>query len=180
MTSSAWNARKQWKRRAVWLVLLLASRAIAQPSASDAPQAVRVEFFEAYTAAQLGLGSAESDSPALKSYALYSYVNAARLAYVLQRASAGPSDADRFTEDFLRAHGREPVTAPLRRSWLESLARRAEWQQCRCQHRDTRVRAAEREDCAEANIRARGGDRGALARAVPAATRVRAGVSVAA
>ncbi len=119
----------QWKRRAVWLALLLASRAIAQPAANDTAQAVRAEFFEAYAAAQLGLGSPESDSSALESYALYPYVRAARLAYALQRASAAATEADRLTEDFLNAHGREVVTGPLRRAWLESLARRAEWQQ---------------------------------------------------
>ena len=117
------------QQRAVWLVLLLASRAFAQPAAGDAAQAVRAEFLEAYTAAQLGLKSKDTDTPALEKYALYPYVEAARLTYALQRAPAGPSDADRLTENFLNAHGREVVTAPLRRAWLESLARRAEWAQ---------------------------------------------------
>jgi soluble lytic murein transglycosylase len=149
--SAAGNARAQWKRRAVWLVLLLASRAIAQPAAGEAPQPVRAEFFEAYTAAQLGLGSAERDSPALASYALYPYVRAARLAYALQRTSAGASEADRLTEDFLNAHGREPVTGPLRRAWLESLARRAEWQQL-LEHYDA-ASASETLACAQLNAR---------------------------
>ncbi|MEO8464719.1 MAG: transglycosylase SLT domain-containing protein [Gammaproteobacteria bacterium] len=125
--SKAWNATLQ--RRAVWLAVVLASRALAQPAATDEPQGVRAEFREAYTAAQLGLTSKETDTPALEAYALYAYVQAARLAYVLQHAPAGASEADRFTEDFLSAHGREPVTAPLRRAWLESLARRGEWAQ---------------------------------------------------
>ena len=141
----------QWKRRAVWLVLLLASRALAQPAAGDAPQAVRTEFFEAYTAAQLGLGSAESDSPALESYVLYPYVRAARLAYALQRAGAGASEADRLTDEFLNAHGREPVTGPLRRAWLESLARRAEWQQL-LDHYDA-ASPSETLACAQLNAR---------------------------
>ena len=141
----------QCKRRAVWLVLLLATRAIAQPAAGDAPQAVRTEFFEAYAAAQLGLGTNESDSPALESYALYPYVRAARLAYALQRAGAGASEADRLTDDFLNAHAREVVTGPLRRAWLESLARRAEWAQL-LDHYDA-AGASETLACAQLNAR---------------------------
>ncbi len=141
----------QWKRRAVWLALLLASRAIAQPAAGDAAQTVRAEFFEAYAAAQLGLGTPESDSSALESYVLYPYVHAARLAYALQRASAGASEADRLTEEFLNAHGREPVTGPLRRAWLESLARRAEWAQL-LDHYDA-ASAGETLACAQLNAR---------------------------
>ena len=138
-------------RRAAWLVLLLASRAFAQPAVGDAPQTLRAEFFEAYTAAQLGLGSAESDSPELVSYALYPYVHAARLAYALQRANAGASETDRLTEDFLNAHGREVVTGPLRRAWLESLARRAQWAQL-LDHYDA-ASAGETLACAQLNAR---------------------------
>src|SRR4051812_25024644 len=116
--SLAWTAR--WKRRTVWFALLLASRAVAQPVTEDSLQSLRAEFLEAYTAAQLGLNTKDGDSPALESYALYPYVVAARLTYAQQHASAGAKEADSLTENFLGAHGREPVTGPLRRAWLES------------------------------------------------------------
>ncbi len=147
--SAARNAR--WKRRTVWFALLLASRSIAQPAAGDTPEAIRAVFVGTYTAAQLGLGSSESDSPALQSYALYPYVQAARLAHALQRAAAGAGEADRLTEDFLGAHGREPVTGPLRRAWLDSLARRAQWAQL-LDHYDA-ASTSETLACAQLNAR---------------------------
>src|SRR5512143_757193 len=126
--SAAWRARRQGGRRNVWLaLLLLASQAVAQPSAGDDPEAVRAAFLDAYTAARLGVGDPENDTPALRSYVLYPYLGAARLAYALQHASPGSSEIDRLTESFLRTHTQEAVTGPLHRDWLESLARRAEW-----------------------------------------------------
>ena len=110
-----------------------------------------MEFLEAYTAAQLGLGSQETDSLALESYALYPYLRAARLAYALQRAGTVASETDRHTEEFLIAHGREVVTGPLRRAWLESLARRAEWQQL-LDHYDA-ASAGDALACAQLNAR---------------------------
>jgi soluble lytic murein transglycosylase len=79
-------------------------------------------------------------------------VRAARLAYALQHAAAGAAgDVDLRTDEFLSAHGREPVAAPLRRAWLESLARRAEWQLL-LDHYDATA-ASETVACAQLNAR---------------------------
>jgi len=77
-------------------------------------------------------------------------VSAARLAYALQRASAGASETDRLTEisERARPRGRD---RPLRRAWLESLARRAEWAQL-LDHYDA-ASASETLACAQLNAR---------------------------
>jgi soluble lytic murein transglycosylase len=126
--SPAWKANRQCGR-ALWLTLLLAaSRAFAQAAADGTPEAVRAEFVDAYAAAQLGSGDAVNDTPALVNYVLYPYLRAARLAFALEHVSAGDTEADRLTNAFLEAHRGETVTGALRREWLESLARRGEWQ----------------------------------------------------
>jgi len=125
---SAWNARRLIARRAVWLVLLLAARATAQPQAAGTPEeALREEFAVAYAAAQLGNDRPEDDSRALERYVLYPYLRAARLSYALSRVGGDRSDADDDTERFLKAHRSEPVAASLHQDWLESLARREQW-----------------------------------------------------
>lgn len=111
------------------MALLFAAQATAQPGEVNPPGAeLRAEFLEAYTAAQVGRGDPERDSPALEAYALYPYLRAARLGYALTRASGGWSEIDLDTEAFLDAHADEPVAGPLQRGWLASLARRGEWQ----------------------------------------------------
>jgi soluble lytic murein transglycosylase len=147
----AWNASVRWRRRVACLALLCATRALAQPALQDPLQGVRTEFLEAYTAARLGVTHDGDDSPALANYALYPYVVAARLAYALEHAIGAVGEADQATEAFIAAHGREPVVGPLRRGWLESLARRTQWQPL-LDHYDAAV-ATDTLKCAELNAR---------------------------
>jgi peptidoglycan lytic transglycosylase len=149
--SPAWKAKRQCGR-ALWLALLLAAfRATAQPAADGAAEAVRAEFVIAYAAAQVGQGDAANDTPALANYVLHPYLRAARLAYALGQASGADSEADRLTSDFLEAHRGEAVTGPLHRAWLESLARRAQWQAL-LEHYDAAV-ATDVLECARLNAR---------------------------
>jgi hypothetical protein len=65
------------------------------------------------------------DSPALEAYVLHDYLVAARLRRDVQ---SNPNDAlDTTVDEFLKAHGAQPVARPLRREWLASLADRKRW-----------------------------------------------------
>lgn len=95
------------------------------PVAQDAAvPAQRREFQQAYAAAQAGVPA--QDSPALRGYALYPYLQAERLRRAL---SADATAADASIEAFLMDHSAEPVAGELRRTWLISLAQRARWTQ---------------------------------------------------
>lgn len=90
----------------------------------DGLAAVRGEFLEALDAARSG-GAVEIDD-ALRGYALYPYLEAARLEKALADAS-GPGAADDGARAFLAAHGEEPVATDVKEAWLWSLARRQDW-----------------------------------------------------
>jgi soluble lytic murein transglycosylase len=92
-----------------------------------APASVREAFVEAYRAAQLGRTSAAGDSSALRDYVLYPYVLAARLRHALEREAGDAALVDDETAAFLATHEGEAVALPVRRAWLESLARRGRW-----------------------------------------------------
>ena len=65
------------------------------------------------------------DSPALEAYVLHDYLVAARLRRDVQ---SNPNDSvDTTVDEFLKAHGAQPVARPLRREWLASLADRKRW-----------------------------------------------------
>jgi len=66
-----------------------------------------------------------ADDPLLRSYPLYPYLQAER---IRQAFSYDPTDADRRATGFLITYGLLPVGIQLRRSWLESLAQRNEWE----------------------------------------------------
>jgi soluble lytic murein transglycosylase len=105
------------------LLALIVVCAAAAPA--DSPPALTpAEFVAALQRARLGLPE-PPDSPALRSYPLYDYLTAARLARDLARI---PSEAsDTAIDDFLRAHEGQPVTRVLRHQWLVSLAQRRRW-----------------------------------------------------
>jgi soluble lytic murein transglycosylase len=65
------------------------------------------------------------DSPALKSYAIYDYLVAARLRRDL--VPGANENLDTRIDAFLQARAGLPVTRALRREWLMSLAQRARW-----------------------------------------------------
>ena len=66
-----------------------------------------------------------NDDPVLRAYPLYPYLQAER---IRQAFSSDPADADRRATGFLVTYGLLPVGIQLRRSWLESLAQRAQWE----------------------------------------------------
>jgi soluble lytic murein transglycosylase len=66
------------------------------------------------------------DSAALKSYALYDYLTAARLRRALDGQTGEALDVT--IDGFLQAHARQPVARTLRHDWLESLALRHRWE----------------------------------------------------
>jgi soluble lytic murein transglycosylase len=92
---------------------------------------VRKSFQEAYARTStntLEPGAADSDS--LKRYPLYPYLQAARIQQALSIGNGDSLDAvDKRAEDFLAVYGQQPVARNLRRAWLDSLARRAQWSQ---------------------------------------------------
>ena len=66
-----------------------------------------------------------TDSPALKSYAIYDYLVAARLRRDLTLRPGESLDA--AVDAFLQAHAGYPVARSLRRDWLVSLGQRRRW-----------------------------------------------------
>ncbi|MEO6184910.1 MAG: transglycosylase SLT domain-containing protein [Steroidobacteraceae bacterium] len=105
-------------------------------SPDDSFAAHRAEFQQAY--GRLALGAAiPGDTPTLRSYVLYPYLQAARLSEALRSAGADtPTIVDEQIADFVRSHESEPVAQDLRRSWLLSLAARGRWQEFLVFHRD--------------------------------------------
>jgi soluble lytic murein transglycosylase len=110
--------------------LALAASAAPVRAADEDPLAgTRQLFILAYAAAEAGATlSSAGDPPELRAYALYPYLERARLISVLGNAKGeGPVAADDDTRAFLAAHAKEPVAADLQRAWLRSLAARAQW-----------------------------------------------------
>jgi soluble lytic murein transglycosylase len=97
--------------------------------------ALRQAFMDALAAVSVApISAAPDDEAELRGYALYPYLQAARLRRQLELAtpaSVGTVDAllpvDHAVIAFLREHGNAPVTAQLRATWLESLAQRRAW-----------------------------------------------------
>src|ERR1700678_667117 len=103
-----------------------------QPAAADAADpvsadsAVRQEFVAAMQRVRLHAPDAP-DSSALKGYAIYDYLVAARLRRDLPVSPT--EELDTVIDTFLHVHANQPVAHPLRREWLGSLAerRRGDW-----------------------------------------------------
>jgi soluble lytic murein transglycosylase len=107
------------------LCALTGSRAA---SPDDPLAAQRSEFQQAYARIADAPTIATADSASLRSYALYPYLQAARLGQALAAARASvPATLDDQIAAFLRANEGEPVAQDLRRNWLTSLAGRARW-----------------------------------------------------
>jgi soluble lytic murein transglycosylase len=87
-------------------------------------QATRDEFIAAMQRIRLHQPDA-ADSAALKSFAIYDYLVAARLRRDL--LSKPPENLDATIDAFLQAHAGQPVARGLRRDWLASLAQRRDW-----------------------------------------------------
>jgi soluble lytic murein transglycosylase len=124
-----------------WLACLpilfaLASSRAAGPNDTLAVQ--RAEFRQANErTAGAAATSPVADSANLRSYVLYPYLQAARLAQALTTAGINvPTSLDEQIATFLRSRDAEPVAQDLRRSWLGNLATRAQWSQFLAFHRD--------------------------------------------
>ena len=98
----------------------------------------RKTFQEAYAHVSTNMEeSAAGDNESLKNYPLYPYLQAARIQQALIGTDTEAlAQADRRAADFMAAYGQQPVTRILRRAWLDSLARREQWNQFLAVYRD--------------------------------------------
>ena len=114
------------------LLLLGGRMAAAAPAPDYAP--ARLLFQQAMAQAPRPAGGAVAaseavadvaDDPMLRGYPLYPYLQAER---IRQAFSYDPAAADRRAAGFVVTYGLLPVGTQLRRSWLESLAQRNDWE----------------------------------------------------
>jgi soluble lytic murein transglycosylase len=116
------------------VALLLAGAGHRACAADAAADATRAAFLTAYASA---VDTEAADPPALRAYLLYPYVQAARLSRALRDAGpAVPPGLDDRIAAFVAAQEPQPVAQALRRSWLASLAERAQWERFLVHHRD--------------------------------------------
>jgi len=109
------------------LPLLTAAAAGADdpaPTYVTARALFRAAYSQAFTTRTL---DDANDDATLKHYVLYPYLQAARLRSALQ-ASADWVQTDRRAAAFMATYGQFPVARGVRRAWLESLARRSQWE----------------------------------------------------
>ena len=104
--------------------------AAAVPDYSD----VREQFLKAM--AQVAPADETNDAAALRAYPLYPYLQAERIVQALS-ATTTQAAADRRAAGFLATYGALPVGAQLRRSWLENLAQRGQWDAFLTVYRDS-------------------------------------------
>jgi peptidoglycan lytic transglycosylase len=136
-------------------ILTLVCGTSAPAAGSAAPYAeARKAFQEAYAHASTNTAdSGANDSEILKSYPLYPYLQAERIQQALGAGDAeGLSQVDKRAGEFMATYGQQPVARNLRRAWLESLARRAQWNQFLGVYRDTGASDATRCDSFTARI----------------------------
>lgn len=98
-------------------------------AASDPFKHTREAFKEAYAdVATEPLEEQPKDSEALRTYPLYSYLQAARIKRALGETTNELGAADQQAATFLEYYEREPVGRDMRSAWLASLAQRQQWQ----------------------------------------------------
>jgi soluble lytic murein transglycosylase len=118
---------------AATLALLCATSVLAADSAAPNADA-RKAFQEAYAHAS---DAGASDSEILKTYPLYPYLQAERIQEAFSSTDGEALvQADKRAADFMAANGQQPVARNLRRAWLDSLARRSQWNQYLAVYRD--------------------------------------------
>ena len=109
------------------LALLSFASAHAAGNAESYSQA-RKAFQEAYARVSADVKDpAAEDSPDLRAYPLYPYLEGARIQQSLRTESGPPGESDKRAEAFIAAYAQDPVSRAVRRGWLESLARRSQW-----------------------------------------------------
>jgi soluble lytic murein transglycosylase len=99
---------------------------------------VRKTFQDAYARASTStVDSGAADSEDLKSYPLYPYLQSARIQQALNTSNADTADlVDKRASEFIALYGQQPVSRNLRRAWLDSLAKRSQWNQFLATYRD--------------------------------------------
>lgn len=113
--------------RSWWLALAVLSLGSGPALAAKDPfKNTRELFKESYASATTLPTDEKGDSEALRTYPLYSYLQAARIKRDLDTATE-PGTADQRAETFLAYYEREPVGRDLRNAWLTSLALRQQW-----------------------------------------------------
>jgi soluble lytic murein transglycosylase len=121
-------------------LLALALLPLGCASAADSFKNTRAAFKEAYArVAASPVTEQPNDSEALRTYPLYSYLQAARIKRALAQAPNEFDAADRRAETFLEYYEREPVGRDMRSAWLSSLALRQQWQPFLQHYRDELV-----------------------------------------
>ena len=122
----------RFRPAALTVLMLLGCRMLPAAAPADLT-GVRQQFLQAMAQAQQAghaaadAGAAEAtDEPALRSYPLYPYLQAERIRAAFNDG-AQVAAADRRAAGFLATYGLLPVGLQLRRSWLESLAQRSQW-----------------------------------------------------
>ena len=114
--------RLRFQPAAFTVLVLLGCRLLLAAPPADLTGA-RQLFLQAMAEAQR---PDATDDPVLRSYALYPYLQAERIRQAFNDG-AQVAAADRQAAGFLATYGLLPVGIQLRRSWLESLAQRAQW-----------------------------------------------------
>ena len=107
---------------------LLTPLAAHGATAHDPFEKVRESFRRAYGEVDDVAAKRHPDSEALRTYALYPYLQAARIRRALADAGEELGSVDQRAQTFLAYYGNEPVARNLRRVWLASLAERGQWQ----------------------------------------------------
>lgn len=101
--------------------------ALCAASAADPFQAVRAEFKRAYEQVDAAGSPQRPDSEDLRTYPLYSYLQAARIRRALDETTEPDVPVDQRAATFITYYENEPVGRALRRVWLASLAEREQW-----------------------------------------------------
>lgn len=125
-------------RLLVIFAVLLPLYAAAEPASDTQYATARSEFQSAYTAAKIAPTVDNDDSPALRAYPLYPYLQAARLQRALAQQPLA-EDLDARIAAFVSAQdgaGNTPILRDLRRAWLLNLADRGAWATFSAQYRD--------------------------------------------
>lgn len=105
--------------------------------ATDPFKHTREAFKEAYAGvATERFDEQPKDSDALRSYPLYSYLEAARIKRALSETTNELGAADQRAAAFVEYYSREPVGRDMRNAWLASLAQRQQWQPFLANYRD--------------------------------------------
>ena len=109
-------------------LLLIAVCGSADAALADDYQEARQEFQQAYSRAAAGQADpAAADSERLKNYPLYPYLVAARIRQSFNGSPEALAVADERAAAFVGTYAQLPVGRGLRRAWLDSLAKRAQW-----------------------------------------------------